>query len=226
MEYNGPRSLTSLAVVPTLTTQTVGQSVTLTATGAMPGDLVTFEVSSGPDARYFFEAVRADATGSATAKLTGHSAGVDDVVAWVDNDQNGIRNQGEPAGTTTVHWLWNYVAFGDSLTTGYSISACTGVDDRVASPWGCDVSSAPAVPYPDRRRGGPRPLLFGLDGAVSSKHADLPVLGLDRVGIWGYTAAAASTALLDGHDAQGPWTPQLEAIRAAGKLVTGAFRHR
>lgn len=101
---------------------------------------------------------------------------------------------------------YSYVAFGDSLTTGYSIPSCTS--DKVNARDGCQ-GQRPATPYPELVR-------ERATGALTN-------LPLARVGIWGYTADEARTADLDGQNAMGPWEPQFRAVAKTTKLVTGAL---
>lgn len=93
-----------------------------------------------------------------------------------------------------------YVAIGDSTTTGFSVPTCH--EDRATSPFGC-VGAGPATPYPER-------VAMGEPAFVS----------VYRLGIWGYTIDEAVTAATQGHDATGPWEPQLLAVSKATKLVT------
>lgn len=112
-----------------------------------------------------------------------------------------------------------YVAFGDSLTTGSSISTCQ--DDRGSSPWGCKENPTAAIPYPNR-----------VAQALHITYSDSPQdyrqrrtnqLGLYRAGIWGYTAQEAVRAQKNGHNEAGNWMPQLEVVKKARQLVTGAL---
>lgn len=95
----------------------------------------------------------------------------------------------------------DYIAFGDSITTGFSIPTCDG--NQVATAWGCS-GQPPATPYP-------------------SQIAAQLGLNVQRVGIWGYTVQQAAQAKRLGHNGQGNWQPQLLAIEGANKLVTGAL---
>jgi lysophospholipase L1-like esterase len=94
-----------------------------------------------------------------------------------------------------------YVAVGDSTTTGFSVKTCS--QDRKASAFGC-VGTPPGTPYPE---------LVARDGGAT-------VDDLQRVGIWGYTATEAVAAADARHNAEGPWEPQLLAAEKATKLVT------
>ncbi|MEV4536688.1 GDSL-type esterase/lipase family protein [Asanoa sp. NPDC049518] len=91
----------------------------------------------------------------------------------------------------------DYVAIGDSTTTGFSIPTCR--EDREESAFGC-VGTPPATPYPDRIAGG-------FDDA-------------NRVGIWGYTIREAVRDADNGRNAKGPWRPQLLEAEEARQLVT------
>ncbi len=93
-----------------------------------------------------------------------------------------------------------YVAIGDSTTTGFSVPTCS--EDRVTSPFGC-VGDPPATPYPERI------------AAADTRFDDL-----DRKGIWGYTIADAVAAYVAGRNAEGSWVPQLTAAEDARELVT------
>ena len=94
-----------------------------------------------------------------------------------------------------------YVAIGDSTTTGFSVSEC--LENRLTSPYGC-VGEPPATPYPE----------------LVAKEAGADYDELERVGIWGYTISDAATAYRNGRNAEGPWTPQLQASESARSLVT------
>ena len=93
-----------------------------------------------------------------------------------------------------------YVAVGDSTTTGFSVPTCT--EDRAASAYGC-VGDPPAPPYPERIR-----------------DSDARFDDLDRKGIWGYDIGEAVDAYFAGQNAEGPWIPQLIAAEGARELVT------
>jgi len=94
-----------------------------------------------------------------------------------------------------------YVAVGDSTTTGFSVPTCT--EDRTTSPYGC-IGDPPATPYPVR-----------IQASSDPRFADL-----DRKGIWGYTIHEAVVAADQGHNEEGPWEPQLLAAQKATELVT------
>src|SRR5262249_24131689 len=95
-----------------------------------------------------------------------------------------------------------YVAVGDSTTTGFSVPACQGHEDREVSPYGC-VGSPPATPYPDR--------IAAADPRFANEK---------RVGIWGYTIHEAVVDANAGGNAKGVWTPQLIDAARAQSLVT------
>ena len=107
---------------------------------------------------------------------------------------------GECTGGSDVCLVPAYVAIGDSTTTGFSVPTCH--EDRATSPVGC-VGVGPATPYPER--------------VAIGEPAFVPVY---RLGIWGYTIDEAVMAASQGHDATGPWEPQLLAVSKATKLVT------
>jgi lysophospholipase L1-like esterase len=116
-----------------------------------------------------------------------------------------------------------YVAFGDSLTTGFSIPTCK--ENRDQSPWGCNSANPPATPYPDRVAAA-LGYTFKDDPAFYRQFfpsPGFPPLDLDRVGIWGYQAQEAAKAKAAGKNAKGPWKPQLLAVEQAHGLVTGAL---
>ncbi|MDQ1307589.1 MAG: hypothetical protein QG671_3422 [Actinomycetota bacterium] len=104
-----------------------------------------------------------------------------------------------PAGAQADTGGADYVAIGDSTTTGNSIATCRS--DRVTSIDGCS-GPAPAKAYPDRIAEDPR------------------FSNVKRIGIWGYTAGEAVIAANNGKNAEGPWTPQLLEAEKAKKLVT------
>jgi len=112
-----------------------------------------------------------------------------------------------------------YVAFGDSLTTGSSIPTCQ--DDRGSSPWGCKENPTAAVPYPNRVAQALH--LTYSDSPQDYRQGRTNQLGLYRAGIWGYTAQEAVRAQKNGHNEVGNWMPQLEAVKRARQLVTGAL---
>jgi lysophospholipase L1-like esterase len=93
-----------------------------------------------------------------------------------------------------------YVGVGDSTTTGFSVPRCQV--NRTTSPYGC-VGNPPAPPYPDRI------------SSANSRFTDEA-----RVGIWGYTIHEAVVDASNGHNVEGPWTPQLLAAAKAQRLVT------
>lgn len=110
-----------------------------------------------------------------------------------------------------------YVAFGDSLTTGSSAATCQ--DDRQRSPWGCAEKSTAAVPYPNKLA-----KLLHMSYSDNPKDYERKLsFDLYRAGIWGYRVKEAAQDQLAGHNKQGNWTPQLDAIKQARQLVTGAL---
>jgi Mg-chelatase subunit ChlD len=103
-------------------------------------------------------------------------------------------------GAAVVGGSAEYVAVGDSTTTGFSVPTCS--EDRAASKVGC-LGDPPAPPYPERI-------------AAADERFD----SLDRVGIWGYTIVDAVDAYNNGQNVEGDWTPQLTAAQSATGLVT------
>jgi lysophospholipase L1-like esterase len=118
------------------------------------------------------------------------------------DDAAGLNNAiGNVIGGGTAPVGHEYVAVGDSTTTGFSIKAC--VEDREASAFGC-VGTPPATPYPQ---------LVAQDGGAT-------VDDLQRTGIWGYRISNAVAAADAGRNEKGDWQPQLLAAEKATKLVT------
>lgn len=103
---------------------------------------------------------------------------------------------------------YEYVAFGDSLTTGYSNPDCDASKiDRNLSPYGCNENnlSPTVIPYPEW---------------VESRNAGLE---LKRVGIWGYRASHGIAAAARARNDEGEWRPQFESVIRAKEVVTGAL---
>lgn len=97
---------------------------------------------------------------------------------------------------------YEYVAVGDSTTTGFSIPTCK-VDPAI-SEYGCK-GTPPATPYPQH---------VSNDGGAD-------VDSLVRKGIWGYTVQKAVRDFNQGFNSEdGPWEPQLRAAVQATNLVT------
>ncbi len=94
-----------------------------------------------------------------------------------------------------------YVAVGDSTTTGFSVETCE--ENRRDSPYGC-LGSPPAPPYPER-------LAVAGDPAFDE---------LERKGIWGYGVQEAVAAYEAGRNEIGDWDPQLTVAEEAEGLVT------
>ena len=97
---------------------------------------------------------------------------------------------------------YEYVAVGDSTTTGFSVEECE--ENREISKFGCVGADPPATPYPVRL----------------SRAGDPAFDELERVGIWGYGVQEAVAAYNAGQNEQGPWEPQLKAAEKASSLVT------
>lgn len=97
---------------------------------------------------------------------------------------------------------YEYVAIGDSTTTGFSIPTC--VEDRIASAFGC-TGTPPATPYPVR-----------IAGAGDPDFDDL-----ERKGIWGDTIVRSVEAYNRGNNGDGStWEPQLVAAEKTDGVVT------
>jgi lysophospholipase L1-like esterase len=100
-----------------------------------------------------------------------------------------------------------YVAFGDSITTGYSVAECETNRDGDIN--GC-VGANPGMPYPEA--------LYYLRGG---RYRDLR-----RVGVWGDTVQEASSNAQAGANPPtrgAPWRPQLLEIDNATGVVTGSL---
>lgn len=101
----------------------------------------------------------------------------------------------------------SYVAFGDSLTTGYSVGTCA--EAYTTRKNGC-AGARPATPYPQL-------VADGLGWPYSQ--------AFERVGVWGARLERAVAAYENGPDVstEGPWTPQLQVVDEATDVVTGAL---
>jgi len=138
-------------------------------------------------------------------------------------DSGPVELSGWPSSSTPV--IPKYVAFGDSLTTGFSIPRC--VEDRESSPWGCDSANPPARPYPNRIADA-RGYTYSDDPDHYDDPAFFPTPGypdvtLDRVGIWGDRIDEAALSYGNNMNEKGPWKAQLRAVELATELVTGAL---
>jgi hypothetical protein len=71
---------------------------------AAAGRLVRYAVN-GANAQIPAGSVRTDLDGGAQICLTGTNPGVDTIVVYADNDENGVRDDGEPGETVTRYWL-------------------------------------------------------------------------------------------------------------------------
>ncbi len=95
-----------------------------------------------------------------------------------------------------------YVAVGDSTTTGFSIPACDG--NKIQARNGCS-GQPPAIPYPQR----------------IAESGDTSIDDLNRVGIWGDTFKRAVESYDRGNNGdQSSWEPQLASAEKATDLVT------
>src|SRR5437660_4708085 len=87
-----PAASFALTLSPSSSTNLVGTTQTLTATGAVPGSLVNFAVTSGPNAGVSIPTVAADGGGTAVSSYVGAIAGLDTVAACNDPDQDEFTN--------------------------------------------------------------------------------------------------------------------------------------
>jgi len=118
------------------------------------------------------------------------------------DDEAGLNNAiGSVIGGGGAPVGHEYVAVGDSTTTGFSVKTC--VEKREASAFGC-LDTPPGTPYPE---------LVARDGGSTLDD-------LQRTGIWGYRISEAVAAADAGHNEKGTWQPQLLAAEKATKLVT------
>ncbi|HWB71795.1 MAG TPA: VWA domain-containing protein [Egibacteraceae bacterium] len=114
-------------------------------------------------------------------------------------DADGLAEAISDALAGTGH---EYVAIGDSTTTGFSIPDCE--EDRIVSPFGC-VGAPTATPYPERI------------AAAGNPRFD----ELERKGIWGDTIVRSVESYDRGNNGDGStWVPQLVAADQADRLVT------
>ena len=90
----GVTPATVLQLTATPSTQTVGQTTTLRASGAgTAGTLVRYQVMSGPDTG-LTAIIAAHSTGTAVATFKGIGVGTDTIVAWLDYNNNGVVDPG------------------------------------------------------------------------------------------------------------------------------------
>jgi hypothetical protein len=128
-------------------------------------------------------------------ELTTENPSADDNFMFAALDVEGATITWIPSGGSI-----DYVAVGDSTTTGFSVPTCE--EDRVISPYGC-TGDPPAPPYPER-----------------IAEADARFSVLERKGIWGDTIADAVRAFENGSNDEGSWEPQLSTAQRATELVT------
>src|SRR5918996_1440081 len=97
----------TLTLSPTADTNPVGTQHTLTATvrdiagNPVPGVIVRFSVTGANTAS---GSATTNASGQATFTYTGNNAGVDQIHAFADTNNNGMQNAGEPFGDATKTW--------------------------------------------------------------------------------------------------------------------------
>src|SRR5918996_575740 len=97
----------TLTLSPTTDTNPVGTSHTVTATvrdiagNPVPGVIVRFSVTGANTAS---GSATTNASGQATFTYTGNNAGVDQIHAFADTNNNGTQNAGEPFGDATKTW--------------------------------------------------------------------------------------------------------------------------
>lgn len=148
--------------------------------------------------------IRASLSGSGS-----HVAFDSEASDLVSGDANGqpdifLRNLG--AAITDCPSV-SYVAFGDSITTGFSVGTC--IESNTTQRNGCG-GHRPATPYAEL-------VADGLGSPYSTE--------FERVGVWGARVKRAAEAYEDGPDIpnEGTWTPQLRVVDEATDLVTGAL---
>ena len=117
----------------------------------------------------------------------------------IDRSAGGLSIERLFGSQDSATWPPRYVAFGDSITTGFSVAACdVDADDRGKN--GCGKGRPPATAYPE---------LVAVARGLS------PV---ERVGYWGRTAKDEA----DAYRSSSP-SGQLVTAEAATTLVTGAL---
>ncbi len=99
-------SSSSLALVPSSQSLTTGAPASVTATyhnanGSSSGATVRYAVSG---ANTTSGSLTTDTNGNATISYSGTNAGSDTISAYVDVNNNGVQDAGEPSDTATVTW--------------------------------------------------------------------------------------------------------------------------
>lgn len=197
VDVNGSR-LTSSAGGEDDGEPTNGALITVGGVGDSPANPPPFARNTGPRTDdELYDLVPFVADGSTRLSVATRNPSADDNVFFASFTMNPPVTEIDTGDGT------EYVAIGDSTTTGFSVPTCT--EDRVASPYGC-VGTPPAPPYPE--------LIAGADDRFDD---------LDRKGIWGYTAVEAVDAYEAGRNSEGAWVPQLTAAEQATELVTVSF---
>ena len=100
-------AITAVTVTPATATNDVGETHELRArlTPAVGGAPVRFDVIAGPNAP-LGAMVLSDDAGRASFPYVGDGgAGIDEIVAWVDVDGNGVRDASDPQATATKEWV-------------------------------------------------------------------------------------------------------------------------
>jgi hypothetical protein len=99
----------SIELSPRTATNDVGTQHTITATvtnqqgSRMPGQRVLF-IISGANTANCLDAPRTDSNGQTTCRYGGNAVGDDQVVAWVDEFDNDVRDLIEPSDLVTATW--------------------------------------------------------------------------------------------------------------------------
>ncbi len=135
-------------------------------------------------------------SGVTLLELTTTNPSADDNFMFAALDVEGATVTWTPSSGDEVE----YVAIGDSTTTGFSVKTC--VENQEDWPYGC-VGDPPATPYPERI------------AAADARFDDL-----ERKGIWGYTVGELVEAFDLGENKEGEWEPQLTTAQRANALVT------
>jgi hypothetical protein len=176
-----------LPLTATPPTQTIGQTVTLTVSNAgNAGTLVRFQVMSGPDTG-FTAIIAADVSGTASTRIKGVGLGTDDTMAWLDYNNNGIVDPGEPSASVSVTWQAppRYVVLGDSVPYGHGL----------ANPYLYSVPGLPATAQDQGPSSGAYPSAirqaFGLTMSIRAKECPTPRMPLagDQLAISGAPAS-------------------------------------
>jgi hypothetical protein len=95
----------AISLAPSSDTNTIGTSHTVTATVSpvASGEQVRFRVSAGPNAGTT-GLDTTDANGKATFSYSSTLTGTDVIVAWIDEDTDGVQDAGEPQAAAIKVW--------------------------------------------------------------------------------------------------------------------------